>query len=886
MATANNLGTAYIRIAPQTEGIRSTIQNAMSRAGSDGGDAFNKGFSLKAGAIAGAISAVTQKAITAITNQFDAAVSRVDTLNVFPKVMKNLGYETDESTESLNRLSTRIEGLPTTLDEIVTYTQRLASSMNSLAKGEVNATDLALAFNDAALSGGKGQVEANRAFEQFVQIIGRGRPMMQDWKIMLEVMPGQLKQMAKYMASNNKSLQEYAKAAGKTADTLDGMDLYEWISEEKNAYAKERLADFTQAMITLDKEGGAGIASFQNQVKDSTQTIGTALRLIPVRITKALASVIEAFGAGDIYTAIDKFTKSFKSIGDWVVKYIVPVVKQDLLPLLVNVAKWVKNVAQSILGSEQGRQVLLNLLKAFLAFKAVKAVVDFINPVFKGFVALFGIIGNLTTAVATFTKVWKTGATFSTAMGAVSASTKGATSAFSGFLAKLTATKTGVAAALEGLAVLGVGIAGIVVAIVGLVNEIDLLLKREQTAANMRKYAAQQIVNEDNALRQLNKAREIESELLDTLEAKKRLQNDAEYQELQAKQNLAEAEKALNDIRKDKNATSDQVRMKELELKSAQEAYTDAVKAHEEAVKATNVADEQLYANMLTGLHRANQLTNAQILQDKQYGTLAKRLDEMKNKTIEYQNAQGETVRMSKKDMEELSNWYATELGKNDAIWKQIVTSAKENGMSFVEAAQRMGKLAGEGQQKNFAAGIDEYAPMVYDAAENTIESTINKVKEQATKGFKIAGILSASGIVAGLDSSKKTLEDGIGRMVGTLVGSFRTRMGIFSPSRVFMGFGQMIDRGLIQGLDSYSDQIEAKAEDIANSVIDPFNRQAQLDMNATGSGLYDRPSQFQAEATSPMSQVIQNNTFNQVADDLDVKEASKLLGFEVATAI
>lgn len=843
MATANNLGTAYIRIAPQTEGIQSTIQNAMNKAGSEGGDAFNKGFSLKAGAIAGVVSSVTSKAINAISNQFSSAVSRVDTLRVFPKIMQNLGYETEESNAALAELSTRIEGLPTTLDEIVTYTQRLASSMNSLYKGEVNATDLALAFNDAALAGGKGQVEANRAFEQFVQVMGRGRPMMQDWKIMLEVMPGQLKQMAKYMATNNVSLQNYAKAAGKTADTLDGMDLYEWISEDKNTYAKERLAEFTQAMIRLDKEGGAGITSFRDQTKDATQTIGTALRLIPVRITKALASVIEAFGAGDIYTVLDKFTKSFKSIGEWIVKYIVPPIRDYVIPAIGAVLKAVKGFIE-YLASPQGQQARIFVISLVATFVTLKTVVP--------------IIAGVKAAMTAF------GAALSSVTGVAGATALAITAVVSAISYAAEAAKTYAAA--------------------------------QERNANLYKYASQQIVNEENALRQLNLARESEADLLEMLDARKRLQNDAEYQELQAKQRLADAEKALNDIRMNSAATADDIRMKELELKAAEDAYSDAIENHKKAIEEVNKVDKERYDNLRSGLDHTNSLINAQILQDKQYGTLAKRLDELKNKTIEYQNAQGETVRLSKKEMTDLSNWYAESLRNNDEVWKQIVDYAQQNQISYVEACERAGWEGGEKFNLQFAAGIDQYTPYTLSASEASIDKVARQVQESlsANRGswqnvfssVRNIGSLIISGLDEGMKSRVSSLDQTLNKLGVSIPAQVKKMLGIHSPSRVFMDIGRQIDAGLIEGLDSYADNITSKAAELADSVVSPFNKEAQLNLGANGTVAYSRSPLMDVERSSAGASVVQNNIFNQVADDLDVKEASKLLGFEVATAI
>lgn len=830
MATTN-LGTAYIRIAPQMDGVKSTIQRTLNAAGASAGESFTNMFSTKsaalAGVVAGVASKITSAAMSAISSQIDNAIARVDTLNVFPKIMQNLGYETDESTKSLETLTARIEGLPTTLDEIVTWTQRLASSMDSLAYGEMNATDLAIAFNDAALSGGKGQAEANRAFEQYVQIIGRGRPMMQDWKIMLEVMPGQLKQMAKYLGQNSTSLQEYAKSVGKTVDKLDGMDLYEWISEDKNAYARERLAEFNEALVKLDKEGGAGVTAFKDQVGDATHTIGTAMRLIGVRISKALATVIQAFGAGDIYEAIDKFTQSFKGIGQWIADNVVPIIKDVVIPVFKNIITVIKNVFETISKNQAAKNALTMLLTAFIALKVA-------TPIVTGIVTAFQSLNLASSALAL-------------TIGAV------------------------IAAATMALQIAE-----------NITTANEHLIHVEQEHNN-------QLVNIDNAQRQVNQANKIAAGLIDELNEKLKLQSDTEYQMLQAQETLEQRQSELNAMREQGLEGSRKYRMKELEVKAAQEALTDATNAHKEAIAEVNRVDKQRYDNMLTAVHRQNQLMNAQILEAKNYGDLAKRLDDMKNKTIEYQNAQGETIRLSKEEMADLSNWYAEELGKNDVTWKKIVEEAEKSGRSFADVAKEYGKQAGENLTGNFATTTKQYEPMITQASQEAVDAAAEAIKKEAKRQendiltqFWNTGQLTIMSLDSGMQSKMQMLSDtmaGIGMKMPSVL---KNMWQIHSPSKLFKNIGRQVDMGLIDGLDSYSDEIAQKAEEIANSVVDPFDKQAEINYStANGTQSYAR----QPEYTQP-SQVVQNNTFNQVADDLDVEEASKLLGWQVATAL
>ena len=56
-------------------------------------------------------------AFNLLRNSIDGAVSRYDTMNNFPKVMSNLGIAADDAQKSIDKMSDKLMGLPTTLDE-------------------------------------------------------------------------------------------------------------------------------------------------------------------------------------------------------------------------------------------------------------------------------------------------------------------------------------------------------------------------------------------------------------------------------------------------------------------------------------------------------------------------------------------------------------------------------------------------------------------------------------------------------------------------------------------------------------------------------------------------------------------------------------------------
>lgn len=866
MATANNLGTAYIRIAPQMQGIQSTITKQLGGLGSSVGAKFSNNFTAKwgkaAGTIAGITASVASKALNAVTNSIDNAISRVDTLNTFPKIMKNLGFEADESSGAINKLSNRIEGLPTTLDEIVSYTQRLASSTGNLNKGMYNATNLAIAFNDAALAGGKGQQEANRAFEQFTQVISRSRPSMQDWKIMMEVMPGQLKQLAKYMGANNKELQLYAKDAKKTVDQLDGMDLYEWISEDKNSYAKERLAELQKAMIDLDNKGGAGITSFKDQVGDATHTIGTAMRLIPVRITKALADVIKAFGTGDIYTTLDNFTSSFKKVGAFIVKYIVPPIKNDIIPILKGVIGAIKNVIKWVAETEVAREALGKLLKAFIAFKVVAGIISLVKGLALGIGGLLAVVVKGTAVVKTFTGVLTSGAGLSSAFSAAAARS----SQFAAANGSLTASMSTAGASAVGLtsklAMLTVGIGALIAAGVGIYMGLTQIAANTEHAKKQSEYYQKQLINEKNATDNYNRSLQLQKQLLSDINKAKNEERDAEKELILAKQAVSSAQKSLNELQKAGKKGTDEYRLAEIELAEARERQVAATEALGKAKKKVTDAEQAEKDNRFTELNEINKLTLAEEIRAGKYNLVAKQLDELKKKTYEYRDANGKLVRGTKDDMAQTVDYLAQTMSRQDAAWRTIYENAKKNGTTFTEEMKKLGESGAKGLTGNFSTGVKKYAPL-------------------ATEASKKLGTDIKTGFQGGLVGAIKEAANIGKRMAQSVIAWARKEADSHSPSRKMMEVGKDMAEGLNIGLGSMDKQLEQTAKATTATAIDAMAGQSSIGLS-TG---YKGVGTSNISPTQP-AQVIQNNTFNQVANTLDVKEASRKLGWEVATAI
>lgn len=278
-------------IADQLDGAFSGASKIGGKAGSDAGGKFSSGLSAKAGAVMGLVSSVTSKAFNAISNSLGSAIGRVDTMNNFPKVMKNLGYTSDDASASIKKMSASIDGLPTSLPALTGMVQQLAP----LCGGLDEATNIGIAFNDMCLASGASTADVSRAMQQYLQILSKGIPDMQDWKTLQEVMPGQLDQVAKALIG----------------PTANSKDLYNALKD-----GSITMGDFNNAVMKLDTEGVDGFASFAQQAKDSTQGIGTALDNISNRVAKAVQTIINAVGAENISGAINAFSGSFDKTAD------------------------------------------------------------------------------------------------------------------------------------------------------------------------------------------------------------------------------------------------------------------------------------------------------------------------------------------------------------------------------------------------------------------------------------------------------------------------------------------------------------------------------------------------------------------------------------------
>ena len=277
-----------------TDGVKKGFSGITSSIGG-----VVKGFAKIAGAT-GAFKLVNA-GINLVSQSFDSAIKRVDTLNQFPRVLQQMGYSADDAQKATTRLSEGIKGLPTTLDGIVGSTQRLVSIFGDVDQ----ATETALALNNAFLASGASSADASRGLEQYTQMLSAGKVDMQSWRTLQETMPYALMKTAEAFGYTGKSAQN---------------DLYKALQDGEITFDQ-----FNDKIIELSNETGG----FAEVALEASKGIQTSWANIKTAISTGVANIISAFdqwlnsaGFGGIAGVLDiikgAVQNTFKAILDWV----------------------------------------------------------------------------------------------------------------------------------------------------------------------------------------------------------------------------------------------------------------------------------------------------------------------------------------------------------------------------------------------------------------------------------------------------------------------------------------------------------------------------------------------------------------------------------------
>ena len=342
-----------------------------AKAGGDKAGQGAKGFEKIKDAIKNfSVGAVAFKAVSSamdlISQSMDKAIDRFDTLQRFPKVMKSLGHSSKDVAASTKLLSEGIEGLPTTLDTVVSTTQKLTSMTGNLKQS----TKLTIALNNAFLASGASTEDASRGLQQYTQMLSAGKVDMQSWKTLQETMPYALQKTAESFGFAGASAQK---------------DFYSALQDGKITFT-----DFSKRLIELNK----GTNGFAEMAKKNSEGIKTSFGNIVNAVAKGIANVIAEFDkmskavtGKSIAQNLDSIKGAVNSTFNVIISVIrgaTPVVKS-----LVSVLGFLKPVLDPLVSIFAGVAGAVLLFKgAMLGLSIIKGIGSLIGTLITSLVSL------------------------------------------------------------------------------------------------------------------------------------------------------------------------------------------------------------------------------------------------------------------------------------------------------------------------------------------------------------------------------------------------------------------------------------------------------------------------------------------------------------------
>ena len=230
------------------------------------------------------ITKVIGTSMNVLSSSLDGAIDRFDTMQSYPKVMKSLGFEVEQSQKSVAKLNQSVQGLPTSLADVVTKSKSLAAVTGNIDK----ATDTTIALNHAFLASGSSSEDASRGLQQYSQMLAKGTVDMQSWRTLQETMAPALTKVAKKLGITSGNANELYAALQNGTITFD---------------------QFNDAMIECDTEtGGFADTALEASkgIKTSMTNIKSAVQNLEQGFMSAMNNMLKSKAMGGLVDNLEK----------------------------------------------------------------------------------------------------------------------------------------------------------------------------------------------------------------------------------------------------------------------------------------------------------------------------------------------------------------------------------------------------------------------------------------------------------------------------------------------------------------------------------------------------------------------------------------------------
>lgn len=835
--------------------------------------------SLKKFAVGSAVFQLAAKGAELLGEALGGAIQRFDTLESYPRVMQAMGHSTEDVTRSTKKLAAGIEGLPTTLNEVVGTAQRLTSITGDINKS----TDLTLALNNAFLASGSSSADASRGLHQFSQMLSAGKVDMQSWKTLQETMPYALQKTAESFGFAGQSAQN---------------DFYSALKEGRITFNQ-----FSRKLVELN----GGVGGFAELAKTNSKGIQTSFGNLKNAVVKGVANTIKA---------LDDLTKA--ATGKTIAENFdaLKVIINAAFGVIVNVIKASTPVFQtlfSILGTGASvisflRPAIIGLVAALVTMRAinqaVKTTKDLISAwkIFKlTATRAIRIINLLTAAQATYGSITKaqlvahlanngaltaSNLLYGVLTGSISlqtAATIAATAATTAFKAGLTAFKAALTALTGpiGLVVAGIGL------VVGVCVTLWQWLTAESEETKRLKSEQEELVKSTDQL--TDSVKQSAKERQKNLESVKG--NTESYQKLADeivqlsqktnktaadKKNLKKKIDALNasvsglNLAYDKNSdslshNSDEIkaRISAMEAESTWETSQKNLldieqKRAEIGEQLKQIAEQRKKWNEESNVSDGVRKERLQELNDKEteLKNTQTELQTEYEKTSQVQQAASEAMaaaaengsnrqvvayeNMSKsqqKAIDDMRTKYNELLETTTNMFEQIkyksaisvdemIANLQKNQEAVNNWATNLNTLAERGVNEGILAKLQAMGPqggLYVQELVNASDEKLATLNEVFTQG----GESAMNGLTAGMDTGALGITDKIKGIVQSQVSSLQEEI----AAADFSSLGQEIPNGVSQGIEQGASTAGESSKNMANDIKESFT--SEMDINS-----------------------------------------------------
>ncbi|TVW16067.1 phage minor tail protein [Streptococcus pneumoniae] len=835
--------------------------------------------SLKKFAVGSAVFQLAAKGAELLGEALGGAIQRFDTLESYPRVMQAMGHSTEDVTRSTKKLAAGIEGLPTTLNEVVGTAQRLTSITGDINKS----TDLTLALNNAFLASGSSSADASRGLHQFSQMLSAGKVDMQSWKTLQETMPYALQKTAESFGFAGQSAQN---------------DFYSALKEGRITFNQ-----FSRKLVELN----GGVGGFAELAKTNSKGIQTSFGNLKNAVVKGVANTIKA---------LDDLTKA--ATGKTIAENFdaLKVIINAAFGVIVNVIKASTPVFQtlfSILGIGASvisflRPAIIGLVAALVTMRAinqaVKTTKDLISAwkIFKlTATRAIRIINLLTAAQATYGSITKaqlvahlanngaltaSNLLYGVLTGSISlqtAATIAATAATTAFKAGLTAVKAALTALTGpiGLVVAGVGLA--VGALVGLwqwltaeseetkrlkSEQEELVKSTDQLTDSVKQSAKERQKNLESVKGNTESYQKLADEIVQL--SQKTNKTAADKKNLKKKIDALNASVSGLNLAYDKNSdslshNSDEIkaRISAMEAESTWETSQKNLldieqKRAEIGEQLKQIAEQRKKWNEESNVSDGVRKERLQELNDKEteLKNTQTELQTEYEKTSQVQQAASEAMaaaaengsnrqvvayeNMSKsqqKAIDDMRTKYNELLETTTNMFEQIkyksaisvdemIANLQKNQEAVNNWATNLNTLAERGVNEGILAKLQAMGPqggLYVQELVNASDEKLATLNEVFTQG----GESAMNGLTAGMDTGALGITDKIKGIVQSQVSSLQEEI----AAADFSSLGQEIPNGVSQGIEQGASTAGESSKNMANDIKESFT--SEMDINS-----------------------------------------------------